>query len=1177
MSIEHMNEKEIFETAVKLTAPSQRSAYLDRVCANDPAQKARIVALLQAHETANGVLDPLIDDSGIFPESSLSEGPGTIIGRYKLLEKIGEGGMAVVYMAEQQEPIRRKVALKIIKMGMDTRQVIARFEAERQALALMDHPSIAKVLDAGATETGRPYFVMELVTGVSITEYCDKNSLSTKDRLALFLQVCHAVQHAHQKGIIHRDLKPSNVMVTHQDGKPVPKVIDFGIAKATNQKLTEKTLFTRYAHIIGTPAYMSPEQAELSDLDIDTRSDIYSLGVLLYELLTGTTPFSEEELRKAGYVEMQRVIREQEPMRPSTRLSTLGDTLTDIARRHSCTPDLLRKAIRGDLDWIVMKSLEKDRSRRYESASTLLGDLQRHLDCEPVSARPPSRWYRGKKLLQRHGKLAALLTTVALTLVIATVVSTSLYVRMRRALHTVSTLENQADVDRRLATAQRLYGQGQNLAALKELEAGPSEQDPGPKAHLFHAQLLLELQRSPEAQAELQPLTQADPEIAATAHYLLARANIGRDEAKAAEHEALARTMLPETAEAYVLRAMTAPNQDEALAWLDRAIVLDPSHYPARKARALIYYCRAEDEKAVEDVAALIALRPKSYLGYVLRAVQREASGQWDAALSDYERALGLCQDASEIADVHHQRYFTHLHRGDYASALQDARRLVGLRPGELHYRCSIVLCLLLLEDYAGVQREYRSIVRTSPTWDRSFRSWFTSRVFETLKMGRTIRIPPEVADKAPFAAIRRAIDAYETLAHNAVRVPARGEGFLVFAWAPDNRHLLCGCDGPAGAMNRRIQDAIPALFGGSTVRIIDIESGQGRRFTSGQRWFLAWSPDGRYIAFTDKDGNLCLSPPEGGPLRIVTQGEGPQWSQDSLRLYFRKSRAGSELYRLDLRDPNLTPVEVMRSPGSFLPCEEQGWMALGTPTGVRMVDLVSGSVLHRCPSPWPQSHWQLHRSPSGGELFFAAWWSYLNVGALMLDTRTKELYQMLDHPVRQILWSPDGSKIAIAANNGEVWILNVDPNLPISQRLGRKIPGGDLIAHELAKLSRAIVADPGYPENYLERAVAYLTAGRYAEAESDLRQFDALVTKDDHHIGYELFWWLKECYGNDLLNAAARLEPYTERFMERFPAEVPSYHSLIVEIAKEHERKGRTELAGRWKAKLQALESRGD
>ena len=329
--------KAIFLEALDRQAGPEQSSYLDQTCGGDSELRTEVESLLLAHRQAGEFLDPAAFGAGTGPDQPpLTEGPGTIIGRYKLLEKIGEGGMAVVYMAEQTEPIRRKVALKIIKLGMDTRQVIARFEAERQALALMDHPSIAKVLDAGATETGRPYFVMELVTGVSITEYCDKNSLSTKERLALFLQVCHAVQHAHQKGIIHRDIKPSNVMVTHHDGKPVPKVIDFGIAKATNQKLTEKTLFTRYAHIIGTPAYMSPEQAELSDLDIDTRSDIYSLGVLLYELLTGTTPFSEEELRKAGYVEMQRVIREQEPVKPSTRLSTLGDTLTGIAKHRNC-------------------------------------------------------------------------------------------------------------------------------------------------------------------------------------------------------------------------------------------------------------------------------------------------------------------------------------------------------------------------------------------------------------------------------------------------------------------------------------------------------------------------------------------------------------------------------------------------------------------------------------------------------------------------------------------------------------------------------------------------------------------------------------------------------------------------------------------------------------------------
>jgi serine/threonine protein kinase len=400
--VEPKNEETIFDAAVAIADPLERARFVAQACGADHELRAAVEALLKSHDSRSLLDVPVLDCGAVEDPGRLTEGPGTVIGRYKLLEKIGEGGMAVVYMAEQTEPIRRKVALKIIKLGMDTCQVIARFEAERQALALMDHPCIAKVLDAGATETGRPYFVMELVTGVSITEYCDRNNLSTKDRLALFLQVCQAVQHAHTKGIIHRDIKPSNVMVTHHDGKPIPKVIDFGIAKATNQRLTEKTLFTRYAHIIGTPTYMSPEQAELSDLDIDTRTDIYSLGVLLYELLTGTTPFSEEELRQAGYLEMQRVIREEEPVKPSTKLSTLGETLTDVAKRRNSTPDVLARAVRGDLDWIVMKTLEKTRDRRYDNASALALDVQRHLDNQPILARAPGIFYRLQKFFRRH-------------------------------------------------------------------------------------------------------------------------------------------------------------------------------------------------------------------------------------------------------------------------------------------------------------------------------------------------------------------------------------------------------------------------------------------------------------------------------------------------------------------------------------------------------------------------------------------------------------------------------------------------------------------------------------------------------------------------------------------------------------------------------------------------------
>ncbi len=412
----------------------EREVYLQSACGDDSDVIDQVKRLLEAHEQAGDFMEsPVLEDELKLDISPIAEQPGTIIGSYKLLEKIGEGGMAVVYMAEQEQPIRRRVALKIIKLGMDTKSVIARFEAERQALAMMDHPNIAKVFDAGATETGRPYFVMELVTGISVTEYCDKNKLNMRERLALFIQVCNAVQHAHQKGIIHRDIKPSNIMVTLHDGKPVPKVIDFGIAKATNQRLTEKTLFTRYAHIIGTPAYMSPEQSELSDVNIDTRSDIYSLGVLLYELLTGTPPFSEQELRKSGYLEMQQIIRGKEPLIPSAKLTTLGETLVDVARQRCSTPELLGKAVRGDLDWIVMKSLEKDRSRRYSTAIAFAEDIDRHLNHELVLAGQPDLLYRSRKFVERHAKFVIVVAFMAATVIAGLITSTLMYMRAESA------------------------------------------------------------------------------------------------------------------------------------------------------------------------------------------------------------------------------------------------------------------------------------------------------------------------------------------------------------------------------------------------------------------------------------------------------------------------------------------------------------------------------------------------------------------------------------------------------------------------------------------------------------------------------------------------------------------------------------------------------------------------
>ncbi|MEJ7636979.1 MAG: serine/threonine-protein kinase [Singulisphaera sp.] len=427
----------IVSAALERDPAAERAEYLDEVCAGAPDLRDRVEALLRAHGQVGRFLEPdeaaaTVDPSNHLPASAAqgtasydapSEGPGATIGPYRLLQVIGEGGMGTVYLAEQTEPVRRRVALKVVKPGMDSRLVLARFEAERQALAMMDHPNIARVLDAGTSPNGRPYFAMELIKGVPITKFCDERKLTPRERLELFVPVCQAVQHAHQKGVIHRDVKPTNVLVALYDDKPMPKVIDFGIAKATGTKLSEQSVFTEFGAIIGTLEYMSPEQAQLNQLDIDTRSDVYSLGVLLYELLTGTTPMDRKAIGQVALLEVLRLIREAETPLPSLRLST-GAGLPSIAASRGLEPKKLSGLVRGDLDWIVMKALEKDRSRRYETANALARDLQRHLNDEAVEACPPSTAYRLRKFARRHRVGLSAGTTVVTALVVATAVST---------------------------------------------------------------------------------------------------------------------------------------------------------------------------------------------------------------------------------------------------------------------------------------------------------------------------------------------------------------------------------------------------------------------------------------------------------------------------------------------------------------------------------------------------------------------------------------------------------------------------------------------------------------------------------------------------------------------------------------------------------------------------------
>jgi serine/threonine protein kinase len=469
-----MNERAIFAEALDIADPGQRAAFLERACADRPELRRHIEELLAAQDDLGSFLarPPVLPPSP--PAAAPGEGPGDRIGPYKLLQKIGEGGMGVVYMAEQEEPVRRKVALKIIKPGMDSRQVVARFEAERHALAMMDHPNIARVIDAGTTQpnpksrhdnqpgvegsefdvrapsiraAGRPYFVMELVYGVPITRFCDEHRLTPRQRLRLFVPVCQAIQHAHQKGVIHRDVKPSNVLVTLYDGKPVPKVIDFGVAKAVDQPLTDRTMFTLFGAFVGTIEYMSPEQAEMNALGVDTRSDIYSLGALLYELLTGTTPLGRPQ--GAALDEVLRRIREEEPPRPSLRVGGT-DALADVAAARGAEPARLAKLLRGELDWIVMKCLEKDRSRRYETASDLARDVDRYLHGEPVEAGPPSAGYRLRKYARRHWPAFATAASFVALLLAATAVSAWLAVRATRAEREASSARDAAALYREL-------------------------------------------------------------------------------------------------------------------------------------------------------------------------------------------------------------------------------------------------------------------------------------------------------------------------------------------------------------------------------------------------------------------------------------------------------------------------------------------------------------------------------------------------------------------------------------------------------------------------------------------------------------------------------------------------------------------------------------------------------
>jgi len=1040
-------------------------------------------------------------------------GPGGKVGRYKLLSVLGEGGCGIVYLAEQQRPVRRRVALKVIKPGMDTKQVIARFEAERQALALLDHPNIAHVYDAGTTKVGRPYFVMEYVKGLPITEHCDLEKLVIEERLGLFLKVCEAVQYAHQKGIIHRDIKPSNVQIGIQCKQAMPKIIDFGVAKAVSQPLTARTLVTEQGQFVGTPEYMSPEQAEMTGQDIDTCSDIYSLGVVLYELLTGVLPFDAKTLREGGVDRIRHIIREEEPKTPSSRLSAIsGEESTRVARLRRTDVRTLGRRLNGDLDWITIKAMDKDRTLRYQTAHALAEDIQRHLKHEPVLAGPPSKIYRMKKFLRKHRAQAVAAAMIAGLFACIVLVSV-MYLRGVKRVRESEFLEHK-DI---LSKAMEIRSMGRFEGALTGLEPILNSEHVGPAARLLRARLVLELQGPRNAVKELQKLLNEQDEIACQAHFLLARIYLESDpgdpettqeyQQKAKEHQQEGETLFSESAEAYFNRSIMAGTVNKTLEWLNKAVDLDPGHFDSREARALAYYALRKYDEMEIDASVMIGNEPSNSQGYALRAIARrekairegekELLGQ---AIRDHNKAITLSPDEHELYD---QRRRTHLRMGSYEQALSDARTCVRLGPDvrwlSIHrtfspthwYHFHSFCALVALGRYDEAKVKYNTIIESGLMSKVHLDLWAQKYVSDTLDAGLSWYPSDRRPEGAAFLAMHESADVYRQLAKKARRVVP--EGFHA-TWSPDGTELAYSC----------------GLLGFTGIEVVNPESGKTRLLTV-PGLDPAWSPDGNTIAFTRSRQNLLLTDitseraakhlslterevwlirADGtGDPEFLARGYWPCWSRDSKRIVYH-SYVDRMLYSISIEDDaNSTPIVSCRSAYPAVSPDEKYIACRGIER--QIVEISTNSVVASWTMPLANGGGSLHWSPDGQELSVG---DFGNSGLWIYEIEKKKALKVLSGSFGWCSWSrPDIGQIAIGRLYGnlhhEIWVAEV-------AALG---PGRTIEEHcqEMVDYyTRRVDTDPEDADNYYWRADLYGYLQKYKQAITDLDKY-ANIVKD--------------------------------------------------------------------------------